>query len=131
MQLFRYIWNNCYCAINCHLIFSKVNLRWNLHYQYFALFIHLFIGFEKVVQMLIEKGANVNAVDQKNNYSALFYAARNGNILNTHIFKKFNFHFITFPNFSSRLQILGNLSIKLMSQDTRVLSNCSLKKAVK
>lgn len=38
-----------------------------------------FIGFERVVQMLIEKGANVNAVDGKN-YSALLYAVEKGNI---------------------------------------------------
>lgn len=45
------------------------------------IFVYSFIGLEKIVQMLIDKGANVNAVDVKNN-SALFYAAKNGNILN-------------------------------------------------
>lgn len=42
-------------------------------------FIHSIIGFETIVQMLIEKGANVNAVNEDNN-SALIYAALEGKI---------------------------------------------------
>lgn len=41
---------------------------------------HPFTGFEKIVQMLIDRGAGVNAVtDDKN--SALIFASSNGNIL--------------------------------------------------
>lgn len=37
----------------------------------------LFLGFDKIARMLIEKGANVNAADD-NNLSVLMYAALNG-----------------------------------------------------
>lgn len=40
--------------------------------------VHSFIGFEKIVQMLIEKGADVNAVNE-DNFSAIIYAANRGN----------------------------------------------------
>lgn len=42
---------------------------------------HLFIGYENVVQMLIDKGVNVNAVDDEDR-SALWYADKNGKLLN-------------------------------------------------
>lgn len=42
-------------------------------------FIHLSVGFGKIVRMLIEKEAVINAVD-KDYTSALIYAASNGNI---------------------------------------------------
>lgn len=38
-----------------------------------------FIGFEEIVEILIERGANVNAVDRKND-SVLILAASKGNI---------------------------------------------------
>lgn len=41
---------------------------------------HLFIGSAKIVKLLIEKGANVNAVTEDKN-SALILAVLNGNIL--------------------------------------------------
>lgn len=41
-------------------------------------FIHLFVGFEKIVHILIENGVNVKAVNEKNN-SALIFAASKGN----------------------------------------------------
>lgn len=41
----------------------------------------MFIGFEKTVQMLIEKGADINAVDDRHQ-TALYYAALNGNTSN-------------------------------------------------
>lgn len=44
-------------------------------------FIHLFVGFERIVQMLIKKGANLNAVNE-DKFSALVIAAFRGNILN-------------------------------------------------
>lgn len=44
-------------------------------------FINSSIGFEKIVQMLIEKGANVNAVNKEND-SALISASSKGNISN-------------------------------------------------
>ena len=40
-------------------------------------FFNLFLGFDKIVQLLIEKGANVNAVNKVEN-SALIYAATKG-----------------------------------------------------
>lgn len=43
----------------------------------FSLFARSFTGSMKIVQMLIEKGANVNAVNEDHN-SALMYAALNG-----------------------------------------------------
>lgn len=42
-------------------------------------FIHFFVGYEKILQMLVEKGANVNIVDANNN-SALIFAASKGDI---------------------------------------------------
>ena len=51
--------------------------------------IHSFIGSEKIVRMLIDKGADVNAVDEKNN-SALLYATKNGNELNKFLLKSLN-----------------------------------------
>lgn len=50
------------------------------------LLIHLFLGHEKIVQMLIKKGANVNSVNGDKN-SALIFAADNGNIPNIMISK--------------------------------------------
>lgn len=47
----------------------------------------LYIGLEKIVQILIAKGANVNVVEE-NNFSALFIASYKGNVLNAHIFEK-------------------------------------------
>lgn len=47
----------------------------------FILSIYLFIGLEKIVQMLVEKGANVNALN-KDKKSPLFFAASKGNISN-------------------------------------------------
>lgn len=46
----------------------------------------LFLGHEKIVQMLIKKGANVNSVNGDKN-SALIFAADNGNIPNIMISK--------------------------------------------
>lgn len=43
-------------------------------------FIQLFTGFEEIVQMLIEKDANLNAVDEEDNNSALIFAVERGNI---------------------------------------------------
>lgn len=43
-------------------------------------FIHLFIGFEKIVKILIEKDANVNAVNE-NNISAVLIAINKGKII--------------------------------------------------
>lgn len=43
----------------------------------FSVFIRSFTGSMKIVQMLIQKGANVNTVNEDNN-SALMYAALNG-----------------------------------------------------
>lgn len=45
---------------------------------YYLCLIHLIIGFERIVEMLIEKGANINAVNRDNN-SALILAAKNSN----------------------------------------------------
>lgn len=45
----------------------------------FTLSIHSLIGSEKIVQILIESGANVNAVDEDND-SALMRAANKGNV---------------------------------------------------
>lgn len=53
---------------------NSVN-EFNLH---FFPYIRSFIGFEKIVQMLLEKGADVNAVSD-DKYPALFIAADNGN----------------------------------------------------
>lgn len=39
----------------------------------------MFIGFEEIVGMIIDKGANINALDE-NNDSALILAAKAGNI---------------------------------------------------
>lgn len=44
------------------------------------------LGHEKIVRMLIEKGANVTVVDKHEN-SALILAADGGNISNILIFK--------------------------------------------
>lgn len=41
--------------------------------------LHLFIGFDEIVQMLIDKDAHLNAVDDQSN-SALHYAAENGKL---------------------------------------------------
>lgn len=49
---------------------------------FYLLLIHSIIGLEKIVQKLIEKGANKNAVNQDNN-SALILAIKNGNALRT------------------------------------------------
>lgn len=46
---------------------------------FFLFLIHLFVGFEKIAQMLIKKGTDVNVVNT-NKYSALTYAVTNGNI---------------------------------------------------
>lgn len=48
----------------------------NLHFIFSS-----FTGFEKIVQLLIERGANVNAIDG-NSDSALIIAANKGNISN-------------------------------------------------
>lgn len=58
---------------------SQYNLQWIE-----ILPIYLFLGREKIVQMLIERGANINAVDVDNN-SALIFAASKGNIANLYI----------------------------------------------
>lgn len=47
--------------------------------------IRLFKGFEKIVQMLIEKGAHVNAVNEDGN-SALIFAVLEGNISNIFVY---------------------------------------------
>lgn len=47
----------------------------------YTIFIHLFLDNAEIVQLLIEKGANVNAV-AKYNASALYFAAVNGNYIN-------------------------------------------------
>lgn len=44
----------------------------------FLFFYDLIIGYEKLVQKLIDKGANLNAVDYEND-TALHYAVDNGN----------------------------------------------------
>lgn len=43
-------------------------------------FIHSFTGFEKIIHMLIDRGANVNAVDEAHT-SALIIAANKGFVL--------------------------------------------------
>lgn len=59
-----------------------------LHFFRLYPFIHLFEkGFEKVVRMLIESKANVNATND-NNSSAVIFAAQNGKISNV-IFANF------------------------------------------
>lgn len=45
----------------------------------FSFSIHSIIGFDKMVQVLIEKGANINAVNENNN-SAVILATLNGKI---------------------------------------------------
>lgn len=45
----------------------------------YTFFIHLLLGFDKIVQRLIENGANVNTVDEGTD-SALLFATANGNI---------------------------------------------------
>lgn len=50
----------------------------SINHLYF-LGIHLFLGFEEITRMLIEKGANVNAVNEDNN-SALVLAIVEGNV---------------------------------------------------
>lgn len=47
--------------------------------HYTQTFIDLFIGLEKIVRLLIQRGADVNAIDEDGN-SALTHAANNGNI---------------------------------------------------
>lgn len=49
--------------------------------------ISVLLGFERIVRMLIERGANVNAVNSGHN-SALIYAAVNGNISNENSFSR-------------------------------------------
>lgn len=51
----------------------------NLFYSIFHLFSLLFTGFEKLALILIEKGANVNAVDE-NDMPVLTFAAIKGKL---------------------------------------------------
>lgn len=60
------------CEITCKL------------FIYVPFSIHLFIGYEKIVQILIENGANVNAMNDEND-TALLYAAAKGKISNAYI----------------------------------------------
>lgn len=46
----------------------------------YPFFIYLFAGFEKIVQMLIEKEAHINAIDEDST-SALIFAADKGSVL--------------------------------------------------
>lgn len=57
---------------------KKDNLKNPVYYLEF--FIRSFLGFEKIVQMLIDRGANVNAVDEDNT-SAIIFAANKGRVL--------------------------------------------------
>lgn len=45
----------------------------------FLLSVDFFVGFERIVQILIEKDANVNAVNEKE-YSAIVSAAEKGKL---------------------------------------------------
>lgn len=56
----------------CEIIYAE---NCSLYLQ--LLLIHSFVGLEKVARMFIEKGANVNAVNDKND-SALILAVWNG-----------------------------------------------------
>lgn len=75
----------------------------------------MIIGFEKIAQQLIDKGANINAVDENNN-TPLLWAAYTGTISKRMylVYFKCLFEINDFD---------------LMAQDKRVLRDCSLKKA--
>lgn len=65
--------------------FKKSFFKKNRLLLLFITLLNLFSGFEKIIQMLIEKGANVNAVTEYLFISALEYAIRYGKISNKFI----------------------------------------------
>lgn len=70
----------CACVFDQKIRVQRTTLVRVSHKSDTVFFIHSLIGFENMVRMLIDKGADVNTIDDKNN-SALLYAAKNGNIL--------------------------------------------------
>lgn len=60
---------DAFCIISTHTCVYRT------HFAFFRSI--LFVGFEKIVRVLIEKGAKVNAVNKKGN-SALIFAALSG-----------------------------------------------------